>query len=112
MLYRARLDCPNDLTTNGEKNLQRWVAGLSAGGTKLHVIDVGANVGKWSESMISAVRQADRLDDLRLDVFEPSTHTFTLLSQRVTSLAGEPVSNGPKRPDGIVDLVRHWAWRR
>jgi FkbM family methyltransferase len=83
VLYRARLDVPNDLTTNGEKNLQRWVAGLSVVGTKLHVVDVGANIGNWSESMISAMRQAGRLDDLRLDAFEPSTHTFTLLSQRV-----------------------------
>jgi len=83
VLYRARLDVPNDLTTNGEKNLQRWVAGLSVGGTKLHVVDVGANVGKWSESMISAMYQEGRLDDLHLDVFEPSAHTFALLSRRV-----------------------------
>ena len=28
VLYRARLDVPNDLATNGEKDLQRWVANL------------------------------------------------------------------------------------
>jgi FkbM family methyltransferase len=88
VLLRARLDVPNDLHSDGESALQRWVLGLSMAGQRCHVIDVGANVGQWSAAMIAAARQAGRLDDLNLHAFEPSSFTFGLLSQ---SLDGQPV---------------------
>ena len=46
VLLRARLDYPNEMTSNGESALQRWVLGLAPGGN-VHVADVGANVGLW-----------------------------------------------------------------
>jgi FkbM family methyltransferase len=89
VLWRARLDIPNDLHTNGESSLQQWVLDLSPAGQKVHVLDVGANVGRWSASMLEAARRAARLDDLDLCAFEPSAYTF---EQLTSALHGRPVT--------------------
>jgi FkbM family methyltransferase len=81
MLMRARLDVPNDRTANGESALALWIMRLAPAGGDLHVVDVGANTGQWARLMLGAARQADRLDDLDLHCFEPSSHTFACLSQ-------------------------------
>jgi FkbM family methyltransferase len=88
VLYRARLDVPNDLSTNGESSLQRWILDLAPAGRRIHVIDVGANVGRWSASMLAAAGRAGRIDDLDLHAFEPSAYTFGLLAK---ALDGRPV---------------------
>jgi FkbM family methyltransferase len=88
VLYRARLDVPNGLDTNGESSLQRWVVGLSPLGERIHVIDVGANIGQWSTAMLAAVRQVGRRDDLDLHAFEPSADTHALLT---SALHGQAV---------------------
>jgi FkbM family methyltransferase len=80
VLCRARLDVPNDLGTNGEASLQRWVVGLSSPGQRIRVIDVGANVGRWSAGMLAAAVKAERLDDLELHAFEPSAETHAMLA--------------------------------
>jgi FkbM family methyltransferase len=89
VLSRARLDYPNDLGTNGESDLQRWILGFSRGGDPFHVADVGANVGRWSGSMLAAASGAGRAADLRLHAFEPDSQAFTRLA---TALEGTPVS--------------------
>jgi FkbM family methyltransferase len=89
VLRRARLDIPNDLRSNGESSLQRWIFELSATNQEIHVLDVGANVGRWSKAMLTAAQQAGRLDDLHLHIFEPSSYTFALLSE---ALGGHRVS--------------------
>jgi FkbM family methyltransferase len=76
VLLRARLDVLNDMTTNGEPDLQRWVIGLAEPGAPVRVIDVGANVGGWSAALLGAARQAGRLADLELHAFEPSADTY------------------------------------
>ena len=88
VLRRARLDVPNDLRHNGESSLQRWILELSAANRQIHVIDVGANVGRWSSAMLSTAQQAGRLNDIQLHAFEPSSYTFRLLSE---ALDGHPV---------------------
>ncbi|MGH3274077.1 MAG: FkbM family methyltransferase [Streptosporangiaceae bacterium] len=88
VLRRARLDVPNDLATNGEACLQRQILELSSPGQDIHVVDVGANVGRWSRMMLAAARQAGRLDDLDLHSFEPSSYTFSCLAQ---ALVGQSV---------------------
>jgi FkbM family methyltransferase len=88
VLWRARLDVPNDLHTNGESSLQRWMLELAAGRGPVRVLDVGANTGRWSAAMLAAASRAGRLDDLDLHAFEPSSYTFTLLAR---ALAGQPV---------------------
>jgi len=80
VLLRARRDVRNDPTVNGEGLLQQWVVGLTPRLGRICVVDVGANVGLWSEAMLSAARQAGRLADLDLHAFEPSAFTFALLS--------------------------------
>jgi len=89
VLSRARLDIPNDLRTNGESSLQRWILELSPADQHIRVLDVGANVGRWSAAMIAAARRAGRIDDLDLHAFEPSSYTFGLLS---AALDGQAVS--------------------
>jgi len=88
VLHRARRDIPNDLGTNGESSLQRWVLDLAPAGSSIHVIDVGANVGRWSAAMLAAARQAGRLEHFDLHAFEPSAYTFALLAK---GLDGHPV---------------------
>src|ERR1700722_4582846 len=88
VLYRARLDVPNNLFTNGEALLQRWVLALAPTGGNVCVIDVGANIGRWSEAMIRAAQRAGRIDDLDLHAFEPSSYTFARL---VLALGGQRV---------------------
>jgi FkbM family methyltransferase len=89
VLWRARLDVPNDLRTNGESLLQRWVLDLSPPGQKIHIVDVGANVGRWSAAMLAAALRAGRLGDLDLSAFEPSAYTFDRLT---VALNGQGVS--------------------
>jgi FkbM family methyltransferase len=86
VLLRARLDYPNEMTANGESALQRWVLALAPGG-EIHVADVGANVGRWSLSMLSAASVAGRADDLRLHAFEPDARAYARLAQ---ALSGVP----------------------
>src|ERR1700722_15333850 len=81
VLSRARLDYPNDLSTNGESSLQRWILRFSQAGEQIHVADVGANVGKWSESMLAAASKAGREPDLQLHAFEPDSRAFVRLAE-------------------------------
>ena len=89
VLSRARLDYPNDLGTNGESDLQRWILRSSRAGEPVHVVDVGANVGRWSRSMLAAASRAGRAADLRLHAFEPDSQAFTRLA---ATLEGTPAS--------------------
>src|ERR1035438_10125983 len=73
VLSRARLDYPNDMSANGESALQRWILRFSQAGEQIHVADVGANVGRWSESMMAAASKAGRETDLLLHAFEPDS---------------------------------------
>jgi FkbM family methyltransferase len=87
VLSRARLDYPNDLSTNGESALQRWILRLSQAGEQIHVADVGANVGRWSESMLAVASEAGRADDLRLHAFEPDSQAFARLAEALDGQA-------------------------
>jgi FkbM family methyltransferase len=89
VLARARLDVSNDMCTNGESSLQRWMMDLVPPGRAFHVIDVGANIGQWSASMLAAARRSGRLEDLDLHAFEPSACTYERLA---LALHGEQVS--------------------
>jgi FkbM family methyltransferase len=88
VLRRARLDVPNDLTSNGESSLQQWILREFPFGRRAHVIDVGANVGRWSAAMLATARRAGRLTAVDLHAFEPSAETFTRLARQ---LRGQPV---------------------
>jgi FkbM family methyltransferase len=86
VLLRARLDYPNDMTSNGESALQRWALGAAPDG-ELHVADVGANVGRWSRSLLAAASAAGRAADVRLHAFEPEPGAYARLQR---ALDGAP----------------------
>jgi FkbM family methyltransferase len=92
VLHRARLDYPNDPAVNGEQALQRWALGRSRPGNLVHVADVGANVGLWSQSMLAAATAAGRGPDLRLHAFEPDPLAYARLAR---ALGGVPASLSP-----------------
>ena len=85
VLRRASLDVPNDMRTNGEEHLQRWILDVVPRGQGVHVLDVGANVGQWSASMLATALREGRADDLDLHAFEPSSYTFGRLSKALGS---------------------------
>ncbi len=82
-LHRARLDVPNDPDRNGEYALQRWVLETARLDAPITVLDVGANVGAWSHSLLWQAARARRLERLRLHAFEPADHTHRLLTARI-----------------------------
>jgi hypothetical protein len=81
VLSRARLDYPNDLTSNGESALQRWILRFSPPEEQIHVADAGANVGRWAQSMLATAAAAGRGTDLRLHAFEPDARAFCRLME-------------------------------
>jgi FkbM family methyltransferase len=91
VLFRARLDYPNNMTANGETALQRWAIQVIPGG-EFHVADVGANVGRWSRSLLAAAAAEGRGGDLRLHAFEPDDQARVRLAQ---ALAGTSASLSP-----------------
>lgn len=85
VLRRAYLDGPNNMASNGEAKLQKWIISTAPPGRRITVFDVGANVGRWARSMIEAAEKAGRADDLLLHAFEPCSGTFAMLTR---ALAG------------------------
>lgn len=81
VLWRARLDFPNDLHANGESVLRGRILRCSPPGEAPHAADVGANAGAWSQSMLAAAARAGREADLRLHTFEPDPAAFTRLAR-------------------------------
>jgi FkbM family methyltransferase len=71
------MTCPR----TGSTILQRCVIGLTEPGAPVQVIDVGANVGRWSAALLSTARQAGRLPDIELHAFEPSSHAHQRMSE-------------------------------
>jgi FkbM family methyltransferase len=80
VLLRARLDYPNHMSVNGEPALQRWALALAPRG-EVHVADVGANVGHWSRSLLTAASAAGRAGDIRLHAFEPDVRAYAGLER-------------------------------
>jgi FkbM family methyltransferase len=87
VLLRARLDYPNDMAGNGEADLQRWVLGMTRRGEKIAMADVGANIGLWSRSLLSAAATAGRGADVDLHAFEPNEQAFAQLSQTLDGVS-------------------------
>ncbi len=81
LLNEARYDLPNDMAVNGEPELQRWVV-RAAGPARLVVLDVGANIGDWSASMLRVARAEGR-SDLTPHAFEPALSTANMLRARL-----------------------------
>ena len=93
------LSYPNDMSANGESALQRWILRISRPGDQIHVADVGANVGRWSESMLAAVSAAGRETDfpparLRAETRGPSRGSRRCSKARPPASAGRHSATG------------------
>lgn len=81
LYMRARGDLPNQMNTNGERYMQLILAKAmenGGGGRKTTIMDVGANIGEWSRSMIDALRRS-RIQDYEIHLFEPVSGTMEML---------------------------------
>lgn len=68
----ARGEGRNSIETNGEAMLQRRLARHAAQSQDdLVCLDIGANIGQWAESLVTACREAG-IELLHLIAFEPS----------------------------------------
>jgi FkbM family methyltransferase len=106
VLFRARLDYPNDITVNGESDLQRWALQLTRGG-EIQVADVGANVGLWSRSLLAAASTQGRGGDIRLHAFEPDARAFTQLASALedTCASLNPVALSDRQGTSAFHVV-------
>jgi FkbM family methyltransferase len=105
-LLRARLDCPNNMTVNGEVSLQRWALELASGG-EIHVADVGANVGRWSRSLLAAASGVGRAGDVRLHAFEPDARAYARLERSLAATCASlsPVALSDRRGTSAFHVV-------
>jgi FkbM family methyltransferase len=106
VLFRARLDYPNDMSVNGESALQRWALQLAPSG-EVHVADVGANVGRWSRSLLAAASAEGRGSDLRLHAFEPDARAFGRLASALEDACASlnPVALSDRRGTSAFHVV-------
>ena len=95
------------MNSNGEMWLQRQILGLIPPGEGVQVLDVGANVGRWSTAMLVAAGKAGRAMDLHLHAFEPSAYTFARLSDALSnySIVLEQVALGDRAGVATLHLV-------
>lgn len=74
---------------NGESFVQRCVVEATASVERLVALDIGANVGEWTSSLLNALPASRRSPErLRIDAFEPVHATAGLLRQSIASLHG------------------------
>jgi FkbM family methyltransferase len=69
----------NAIAINGEAYVQRCVARGVVADSPMRILDIGANEGEWSLSMLAALAETKRAGAARLDVFEPVPATLTRL---------------------------------
>lgn len=77
-LRRSRRDLPNDMRTNGELALQRWVLATVPVTATLTVLDVGAHAGRWSRALLDLARHTGHRPHLH--AFEPAPETHSRLT--------------------------------
>ena len=70
------------MSVNGESALQRWALALAPAG-EVHVADVGANVGRWSRSLLTAAAEGGRASDIKLHAFEPEPVAYARLEREL-----------------------------
>jgi FkbM family methyltransferase len=106
VLFRARLDYPNNPAVNGERALQRWVLRMAPGG-ELHVADVGANVGLWARSLLAGASAEGRESDLRLHVFEPDARAYARLARALEGTAASlsPLALSDRQGTSVFHVV-------
>lgn len=77
--YRARGDVPNLMETNGELLVQRLVLTTAGEEAQIVAVDVGANVGGWSEALVDTAARVAPGRQLVLHAIEPAPDSFERL---------------------------------
>lgn len=83
----------NAIGQNGEAYVQRCVVRSSKPGAHLQVLDIGANEGEWSLSMLLVEANAGRLGTMRIDMFEPVPATLLRLRAALALALTEGVAH-------------------
>ena len=86
MLGRGEVD--NAIGTNGERYVQRCIMNRVGHSGPTTVFDVGANLGKWSRSLIEGT-PIDERKSLRLYAFEPTPSIHKILISQLNDIKGD-----------------------
>lgn len=91
----VRLDVVNDPSTNGEYLLLRSVCREVSSHGRGTFVDVGANIGDWSDSLVQSWTFGEPgVAQLEVHAFEPSPASFQRLTDRLAeSVARKPGNN-------------------
>lgn len=88
LLDYARRDLPNNIVSNGEWMVQETILKYSAT-PKMVIVDVGANVGLWSQHILELANSNNH--DVELHAFEPSYLTFQKLVENLSPFQGDNI---------------------
>jgi FkbM family methyltransferase len=81
----------NDIASNGEAYVQSCVARSVPLGSTLRALDIGANQGEWTLSLLRAIVRARGADgDFEIDLFEPTPMTADRLVQALSEAGVGP----------------------
>src|SRR5713101_1799227 len=79
----ARRELLNDPCYSGEYRLQAWVVGaLDGASNRPTFLDVGANVGEWTASLLETLEENGAISGSRIHAFEPAPAHCARLRQR------------------------------
>jgi FkbM family methyltransferase len=79
---------PNAISSNGEADVQACVVKAMPAATKLRAVDIGANLGEWTLSLLAAVDTAHRPNDaIKIELFEPVSSTIERLQRTLSEAA-------------------------
>lgn len=81
LLDYARRDLPNRMESNGELLVQQTVLGAAVDEGSITVLDIGANIGDWSQRILRSSRE--RALVARVHAFEPAAETFKALQRNL-----------------------------
>src|SRR5882724_5332299 len=79
----SRFDLRNDMHSNGETLIQQVILQELPANRKAVVLDVGANIGEWTEAVVQQSRSLHR--EIRVHAFEPCIGTLDSLKSRLKS---------------------------
>ena len=83
---RARGEVANAIETNGEAYVQACVIkGTQSSEIPLTVFDIGANLGKWTTSLLAQIPE-ERAGQARITMFEPVPSTYEKLLKNMKGL--------------------------
>jgi FkbM family methyltransferase len=106
----ARLDGSNDMSSNGELDVQRVALAHARSGsndTAVTVIDAGANAGEWTIAL-ARTAAAQGLDSVSVFPFEPASATYKVLTRNVESLPASvrvhPIHSALSETSGTATL--------